>query len=491
MTKTPLRESLASRGLFGFLLQFVLRMRGLLLLPILTRALTPSELGVVSLGSTLTSGLTPLLLLGMHIGLSLHVVRLQGTAIRPAVLTVLSFSVVFSIAASGLLLALVSTGAFGAAMSPLLPVLVPVGVFAVGLALREVAIVLPQVRQELGLIAWSSVLMDFGGTVVAIVAVLSGFGAYGALLGVGAMSLLGAAILAAHSLRVAEGAWTYEASFLRKSLRTALPVVPLALCLWVIQSSDYFFVSYYRGAASVAIYGLAYSLASPTLMVMAAVNLTYLPTCVEILQQGRKPFAAFMDDSTRFFAILAIVAIAFAAAAGPGLTAWIAGPAYVESGRLLPVLVAAYGFYSLAQLQQFIPGSMTQDMTGSSRAHAWAALINVAANFILVPRFGLWGAAWSTLLAYAVAFHLLTRTALTLLPEQRWTAQALPLFGLLVMSTGLGLLMAGQASGPLSAAFLGAGALIVTLTMAAMLGLLTRDDLKRLAVLARPLVPKL
>ncbi len=480
MTETPLRQSLALRGLFGLLLQVVLRLRGLLILPVLTRALAPSELGVISLGNALVSGLAPLLVLGMHSGLSLRVVRLEDREVRPALLTVLTFSAVFSTAFTALLLLLVSTGFFGVALAPLLPVLFPVGLFAVGISLREIATVWPQVRQELGFIAGINLLMDFGGAIAALLLVLAGFGAYGVLLGVGSLSLVGVIIAASRSLKDAAGVWAWDPAFLAAALRTALPGVPLAFGLWTVQFSDYFLVSYYRSVSDVATYGLAYSLASPTLMVIAAINLTYLPTCVEILRQGREAFARFMDKSTILFAAFGVAAVAFAAAAGPALASWFGGALYMESGRLLPLVVAAYVLFSLSQLQQFVPGAMIQDMQASARAYLFAAAVNVAANYFLIPRFGMWGAAWSTLGSYALALALLSRSVRALLPELRWMSRIARLAGLAALSIGCALLMQPLATGLVTALLFGGGAALVTVGLAFALRLLDRSDVARL-----------
>ena len=480
MTETPLRKSLALRGLFGLLLQVVLRLRGLLIIPVLTRALPPSEFGVIGLGNALVSGLAPLLVLGMHSGLSLRVVRLQGPEIRPAILTVLSFSAIFSIAVTALLLSIVSTGVFGAALEPLLPVLFPVGLFAVGISMREIATALPQVRQELRFIAGINIFMDFGGAIAALLLVFSGLGAYGVLLGVGSLSVLGVIVAAVHSLKSAEGGWDYDRAFLGAALRTALPAVPLAFGLWTLQFSDYFLVSYYRSVSDVATYGLAYSLASPTLMAIAAINLTYLPTCVEILQKGRDAFARFMDKSSILFAVGGIAAIAFATSAGPALAAWFGGAIYRESGRLLPIVVAAYVLFSLSQLQQFVPGTMIQDMQASARAYLYAAALNVAANYFLIPRFGMWGAAWSTLGSYALALFLLSRSVGALLPELRWMSRTFRLTTLSALSIGCALLMQPWATGPVSALLSGGSAALLTVGLAFALRLLDRSDVARL-----------
>lgn len=472
----PLRESLARRSLFTFALQVVLRLRGFIVVPVLTRVLAPGELGVISLGSALAAGLTPLLLLGVQTGLSLQLVRLEGPRVRPALLSVFGFSVAYAVALTVLLLGTASTGAFGPGFAPLLPVLFPVGLFAIGLALREVSLVLPLVRQKLDFISRISLFMDFGG-VVASLALVSRFGAWGVLLGVGTMSLIGALIAIAYSLAVTEGEWAVDADFLRATLRTALPAVPLAVSLWALQSSDYFFVSHYRRAADVAIYGLAYNLASPALMAIAALNLTYLPTCVEILAEGRLAFARFMDRSSILFAIGGIAAIAFATAAGPSFAAWFGGPVYRESGRLLPVVVAAYLFFSLSQLQQFIPGAMSRDMGASARAHAVAAVLNVAVNFVVVPRFGLWGAAWSTLGAYALAFLLLGRSIREELPELTWRSRMGRLGLVALVSAGIAWLLQGAAQHALVGLLLGCVAAAVPVALAFGARLVRREDL--------------
>lgn len=485
MTETPLRNSLAGRGLFGFLLQVVLRLRGLLIIPVLTRVLPATELGVISLGNALTSGVAPLLVLGLHNGLPLRLVGLKGRDVRPALLTALSFAAAFSCVATALTLGFLSTGVLGTAFSPLFPVLLPLGLFMVGTALREIALVLPFVRQELRFIAGINLFMDFGGVIVALALVLSGFGAFGVFLGVGVMSVLGIVTAAFHSLNLAEGGWAWDRAFLKASLHTSLPAVSLAPALWTLQFSNYFFVSYHRGVANVAVYGLAYTLASPTLMVIAAINLTYLPTCVEILNQGRVPFARFIDRSSTVFAVGGVAAIAFTTSCGPALAALIGGDPYIESGRLLPVVVSGYVIFSLSQLQQFVPSAMIQDMQASARAYLLAATVNFAGNCLLIPRYGLWGAAWSTLGSYAIAFCLLSRNVRLLLPELVWTHQVARFLGLVMVSIGYALLTRSPAAGTVLAIALGSSAVLVTLTFAFVLGLVRRSDLSSLRQLRR------
>lgn len=477
MTEGSLQKSLALRGLFGFLLQVVLRLRGLLLIPILVRALPPAEVGVLNLANAFSGWVGPLLLLGMNTGFALRVVHLTGRAVKPAIVTVLAFTVVFSVAGFLLILLIVNQGIFGAVVTPLRSVMLPIGLLAIGTTIREVATVFPQVRQHLTFIGQNSIVTYFGGVLLAIALVLMGFGAYGALVGPALMCVIGAALAVTYSLRIAEGPFAFDVEFLRSTLRSALPVVPLALALWTLQSSDYFFISYFHGTESVAIYALAYNFASPALMAMAAMNLTYLPTCVEILARGRDDFARFIDNSTRLFALGGIAGVTLSVVAGPAITSLIAGPVYLESGRLFPVVVGAYVLFSLSQLQQFVPGAMTQNLSGAARAHGWGAALNVVANLAVVPRFGYWGAAWATCVSYGLVLFLLTREVKALLPEISWPRQILRVGVVTAISVTVGFLFQPYAKEWPTLMGLSLLSLAVVLAIGWGFGLITRQDL--------------
>jgi O-antigen/teichoic acid export membrane protein len=486
MTGSPLESSLARRGLFGLALQFALRLRGLILIPIVVRALSPSDVGVLNLGTAFLGWLAPLLLLGLNTGFALRLVHLRGPAVRPAVLTVLVFSAATSLLGAFLVLFAIRLDFLGSVVAPLAPVLIPIGLLAVGTTLREVAIVFPQVRQDLRFVGRNSLLADLGGAVAAIGLVLSGFGVSGALLGPAAFTLAAAGLAISYSVRRSEGPWSFDHAFLREALRSARPVLPLALALWALQSSDYFFVSHFQGTAALAIYGLAYNLASPALMGIAAMNLIYLPTCVEILGRGRVEFARFIDSSSLLFALAGISAISFSIVAGPAVTTWFAGAAYAESGYLLPIVVAAYVMFSLGQLQQFVPGAMTQDLSGAARAHAMAALFSLTANFIVVPRYGYWGAAVVTFASYCVALVLMVSRARVLLPEIAWPRTALRLLLLAGVSITAALLLRPFASSVITGLTLGLLSVAVVAGLALTFGLLRNNDLARLGLVSGP-----
>jgi O-antigen/teichoic acid export membrane protein len=142
--------------------------------------------------------------------------------------------------------------------------------------------------------------------------------------------------------------------------------------------------------------------------------------------------------------------------------------------------------FSLAQLQQFVPGTMTQDLSEAARAHAWAAGFNILSNFILVPRWGYWGAAWATLVSYGLALGLMLRSVNSLLPELSLSQTLKRLTMLAAASSVVALLLRPWARGAASALVLGLVSAAAVMLTGWALKLITREDLQRLGLLRPP-----
>ena len=149
------------------------------------------------------------------------------------------------------------------------------------------------------------------------------------------------------------------------------------------------------------------------------------------------------------------------------------------------MIVAAYVLFSLTQLQQFVPGTMTQDLSQAARAHAWAAGFNIASNFILVPSYGYWGAAWATLASYGLALILMMRSVYALLPELSLSDALKRLALVLAASSVVALLLRPWVRGVASALALGLASAVVVIVGGWALNLITRHDLERLGVARR------
>jgi len=152
---------------------------------------------------------------------------------------------------------------------------------------------------------------------------------------------------------------------------------------------DLFFVEYWRGVESVALYNAVFRLVEALRLFPAATLAVAFP----LLCRARdlRPLARLAGG------LLAAGAAAAAVVAWPAgwLVTLFYGPAFAAAAPALRVLLAAVPLF-------FLNYALTHQLIGWDRQGAYArvsgaALVaNVGLNLALVPRFGMIGAAWAT-----------------------------------------------------------------------------------------------
>jgi O-antigen/teichoic acid export membrane protein len=164
---------------------------------------------------------------------------------------------------------------------------------------------------------------------------------------------------------------------------------------------DVTIIRHYLGAAAVGQYSLAHQLMGA----VQQIPTTAFPVIVPYLVGAQ---VAVRDESIRLYleravphAVFAMVVVLSAAVVvGPALVRVVFGPVFAESARALPVLLLAVGWYCvfigyipLLNLRESTPGMLAASLV--------AAATNLAGDLLLVPAWGVIGAAWATVLAQA------------------------------------------------------------------------------------------
>src|SRR5690349_10925281 len=195
----------------------------------------------------------------------------------------------------------------------------------------------------------------------------------------------------------------FDTTLLRGMNRFGLPLVPSALALWAINFIDRFFVAVYKGQTEVGVYSLAVRASSVVVFMMIAFRLAW------------PAFAYSIEDDTEakrtysYVLTYLLFACCWISLALGTLAPWIVqilaprDPAFHradEAVGLLSFAASAYAGYTVLAI-------------GIGRARRtqfnWivsgvAAGLNVALNFVLIPRWGMMGAAVSTAAAYLALF---------------------------------------------------------------------------------------
>ncbi|CAN5540237.1 polysaccharide biosynthesis C-terminal domain-containing protein [soil metagenome] len=194
----------------------------------------------------------------------------------------------------------------------------------------------------------------------------------------------------------------YSHPIFRKLSRFGAPLGISSLGSFVLAYSDRYFLNHYHGSAPVGIYSLGYSFAF-LLSSFAVVPFGQIwePRRFVIAKQ---PDAQQVYRHMFFYLNSALFggSIALVLFTKDGLSVLV-GPAFVTAYRVVPLLLVTTIVQQWTTYCNF--GLYLKNAT---HVLAWtgtvAALVALGCNWLLIPQYGMMGAAWATLIAYVVRF---------------------------------------------------------------------------------------
>ena len=188
---------------------------------------------------------------------------------------------------------------------------------------------------------------------------------------------------------------------LERLVAYAWPLVAVAATGMILQNSDRFLLGSLGGAEMLGIFAVAYSLVErPTTLICSSISTATFPLVVQVLEQKGREAARIQAGRNG----IAMLAVTLPACVGLALTAdyiaaTLVGPAF-RGGvvALLPIMC----FTALARGLRAHVIDHAFHLSGRPLMMLWtygpATVLNIALNLYLVPRYGMFGAAWSALL---------------------------------------------------------------------------------------------
>lgn len=194
-------------------------------------------------------------------------------------------------------------------------------------------------------------------------------------------------------------------SRLREMLGFGVPLVVAGVGSMVVQVADRPILAKTSGLAEAGIYGTCYKLGIGMMLLVGMFDQAWKPF---ILERADRPDAGeIVARVLTYFATLASGAfLAIVFFIGPLVTAPLfAGkslihPSFWGGLGVVPVVTLGYLFNGLYFVM--LAPLMLDKRTGAVSGATWAgAAVNLLLNWTLIPRYGMMGAAWATLGAYA------------------------------------------------------------------------------------------
>lgn len=187
-------------------------------------------------------------------------------------------------------------------------------------------------------------------------------------------------------------------SVLKNVLAYCIPTIPSLLTAWVLNMSSRIFLERNTSLSDVGIYSMGYTIASAGLILLTGFTSAYVPYFYR-LANGDINNKSKLEKVNNAYFFLAMGTMFLVALFSKEVITLFMQEKYAETYNVIRILTLAYFFSGLTGLTSL---SILQNKKSKENMFisVSAALFNTILNFFLIPRFGMYGAAYSLLITF-------------------------------------------------------------------------------------------
>jgi O-antigen/teichoic acid export membrane protein len=420
------------------------RIVAVLLLPLYTRFLSPSDYGAIEVLVALSAVVFALLRAGIQSSFFRFYLQAEDDRARQ---TVVRTSFWFTLGTATLALAAglalaepISTAIFGTSENADLVRAAFVGLWASMNYDQLTALFRVEERSvSFSIASLANVLLTVGATILLVVVLDKG--PIGVLVGNFSGTLAVWAVLLVY--RRAQLGLEFDTDVFRRMTAWGMPFVPSVIALNLIDFSDRFFLVRIKGEHELGLYAIGMRISAALLFLLAAFRTAWPAFAYSLPEDEAKRTYGFVLTYVTFFASWAAVALGLCS---PWIIHLLTTPDFYGGAHVVPVLVFAFVVFGMYIVV------VTSIGRAGRRGSNWmitgaAALFNVALNLILIPPYGMTGAAISMVASYFAMFLGITWKAQRVFPVvYQWRRVAF------AIGTAVVLVVTGKLLGGLPAA---------------------------------------
>ena len=215
-------------------------------------------------------------------------------------------------------------------------------------------------------------------------------------------------------------------------LRFSIPIIPANLASLVVNASDRYFIKAFFSIADAGIYGLGYKLGNVVFYLIRVPFMQIWEPRRYALYRDNAPVEIYAKIATYFIGLMIFSGLAISIFVQDVIKI-ISPPEYWSAALYVPAVVVCYIIYALDHHVAF--GILVEKKTEYwTYVNLAMGAINLTLNFILISRFGIWGALVATFISLVfkiVSLHVISRKFLAIPFEWLRMAGLLLLAGIL------------------------------------------------------------
>lgn len=197
---------------------------------------------------------------------------------------------------------------------------------------------------------------------------------------------------------------SFSYPLLREMLNYSVPLLPHSLSGVINSTCDRLFIGYYLTLTSVGVYSVALQVSSIMNIVVSSFSMAYGPWFFEQIKvkTGRESIANIANVGVSCFCVVGLSLAVFS----KEIIMLMASNEYYEAYNYTAILVFVHVFNGV---YIFTAGPL---LINSTRKYAsvsiFTSLLNIPLNYILIPIYGVYGAAYATLIQMFIGVALYT-----------------------------------------------------------------------------------
>ena len=192
----------------------------------------------------------------------------------------------------------------------------------------------------------------------------------------------------------------FRVSKLKDMLKYGIPFVPAGISAFILNWSDRYILRLYCNMETIGLYALGYKMGMIIVfLITVPFNLIWNAYIFEVQNRpdAKQIYAHF---ATYFLFLLFSVGLAISIFARE-LIVIIADPAYLNAYKVIPLIVLSMVF--MCSDNVFQVGLLIKGKSGYlPLTRGLAAIINIILNFLLIPKYGMIGAAFATAISFFI-----------------------------------------------------------------------------------------
>ena len=392
-------------GIIG-LTNLIIALRGLIILPIITKLLGTENYGIWTQITVTLSLITPIATLNLPSALVRFLAaEKEKKEVQDGIYSVIS--IIFFVASSiGLVLISFSTpisNFFGGEK-----ILVQLLAFIIIIeSINQVFLNAFRAFRQMKRYSFFMILQTLGEVGLVVIAVFSGYKLFGVVLSLLIMRLINFIIMGGLIIKEM-GVKIPSFSRIKEYLSFSLPTIVGGLSSWIVQSSDSYLIGFFLGTLYVGYYAPAYTIGGSIMLFITPLSFVLPAFLSKFFDENKmNTVKTYLKYSLKYFLILGIPSVfGLSILSKQLLTIFSNSEIANQSYFIVPFVtlsILLFGIYEI--IAQIINLKKKTKITGI----IWmtVAFLNLGMNFIFIPKFGIIGAAITTFIAY-VSLLILT-----------------------------------------------------------------------------------